>query len=82
MLIYAKNYLAHILILIFNPYIIIDGPLAQWLEQGTHNPWVASSSLAGPIPKDAESNALRFFIIKAIFSLNTSNLYCIISIVY
>ena len=26
----------------------ISGPVAQWLEQGTHNPLVAGSNPAGP----------------------------------
>ena len=26
-----------------------SGPVAQWLEQGTHNPLVGSSNLSGPI---------------------------------
>jgi hypothetical protein len=30
------------------PLPIHKGPVAQWLEQRTHNPLVASSSLAGP----------------------------------
>ena len=29
-------------------YIQCFGPVAQWLEQGTHNPLVAGSSPAGP----------------------------------
>ena len=35
-------------ITIIMPYL---GPVAQWLEQGTHNPLVAGSSPAGPTVK-------------------------------
>ena len=31
-----------------NPYYHVFGPVAQWLEQGTHNPLVVGSSPTGP----------------------------------
>ena len=31
--------------------MLSKGPVAQWLEQGTHNPLVAGSSPAGPTVK-------------------------------
>ena len=39
-----------------------SGPVAQWLEQGTHNPLVGSSNLSGPIFVCLGSKSLATFL--------------------
>ena len=43
--------------------VLLFGLMAQWLAQGTHNPWVAGSNPAGPTKRPAQRpfGSLSFF---------------------
>jgi hypothetical protein len=57
------------------PYLCIPGPIAQRLEQGTHNPLVAGSIPAGPTWKglSRRRRPLSFYPILLMIGLKSAS---------